>query len=1095
MGREHGSHDGASVVMTEESAPPVLAIRLLGSLELRLGSAEVALPPSRRTRALLGYLVATATPQPRAALCDLLWDGPDDPRAALRWSLTKLRAVVDGGSRLRLKADRERVGFVASDCRIDVQRVRALLADGVAAASLAALEESAQLLQGEFLDGLDLPACYRFHHWCMAEREHHGALRRSVLQTLVQRLAGEPERAMPYGRAMVAADPLAEEAHATLVRILAATDRYPEAEQHYEWARDLLRREVALPAGGPLDEAIRRARRERQAASAQAGEPADGGIGAQGAPPVSARREPVPGATPAALHAGASAPAPGSTHDARPPAFGNGSPVAQPLLGRDAELRAIGALLAGGPSRTRLLLFAGEPGIGKTRLLDHLAERAMISGRRVIRGRCFEAEMVRPYGLWLDALRGLATDGLPRETLSQAAPLLAGQLAEGGNRERLFDAAAALLRSLALAQPLALVLDDLQWIDEGSAALLHFLARTLDDGSAIAIAGAARAGEVDDNRWAKGLLQSLRREDGMQRLNLGPLDEEHARALLGGDTIDAAGALRHSGGNPLFLIELARAAARGAEGAGRGIDALIDERLAALDEGARSLLAWAAALGREIRPELLAAAAGVPLAEVLSRLERFENHGLLASTGQGHVDFVHDLVRQAIYRSMSQPRRRAVHRQIARVLQAASAEDPWLHGEIVRHASLADDAAGAARASLAAGEHCLRVFANAEAIAVAEHGLAHVEDLAPSAERVRLEIGLLRLRVTAAAGPEGRQLPLLAERIERAIAAAEALALHAQAAAGWEVLAFMQQRSSEPDRTLASTLAAERATRRADATTHCLQLANSGRCLLDIEGDPVRGRALLEEAATLAGELDLRVMEIEWGRGLLARHEGDLDAAQAALARAVALARGAENHWREYECMVWLATVQYERGQYTDVLRHVEEVLAAAARMGDMPAPFAQGLAALARLRLDEAAMEQAGSDAADLAAPTERALAASLDTLRSLDDKAHLAYVLNEAAAWALDRGRPAAAAAAADEALAAARAVRRPTEVAVALARLVGADGGATMKAPSRAALRAAARPTSGSASRSPTQGDAGIDSEAEAPAATTVIPTPGP
>ena len=72
-----------------------LRVRLLGDLELRRGEVLLPLPPSRRTRALLGFLVATASPQSRSALCDLLWDGPDDPRASLRWSLTKLRAVVD----------------------------------------------------------------------------------------------------------------------------------------------------------------------------------------------------------------------------------------------------------------------------------------------------------------------------------------------------------------------------------------------------------------------------------------------------------------------------------------------------------------------------------------------------------------------------------------------------------------------------------------------------------------------------------------------------------------------------------------------------------------------------------------------------------------------------------------------------------------------------------------------------------------------------------------------------------------------------------------------------------------------------------------
>ena len=989
---------GASVVTSAMASSAMtssdlLRVRLLGDLELRRGGALLPLPPSRRTRALLGYLVATATAQSRSALCDLLWDGSGDPRASLRWSLTKLRAVVDDTSAQRLVADRERVAFDALQCEVDTARVRTLLVGGADAAPLAALEEAAGLLQGEFLDGLDLPACYRFHHWCMAERERHGTLRRGVLDALVARLVREPERALPHGRALVAADPLAEGPHAALVRLLAAAGRYPDAERHYTWARELLQREIAMPPGGPLDDAIHRVRRERRDAVAIAAAP-------QSAP---------------ALIPMVDAPAP--------------APMVKPqaLLGRDAERDAVAQALAG-RGRARLLLFAGEPGIGKTRLLDHVADCAVGAGRRVIRGRCFEAEMVRPYGLWLDALRGVSTAGVPADTLAQAAPLLAGHAAEGGNRERLFDAATVLVRSLAALQPLALLLDDLQWIDEGSAALLHFLARTLDPGCAVLLAGAARAGEIDDNPWAKGLLQSLSRAGGVQRMDLGPLGETDARSLLGAVPIDVADALRQSGGNPLYLIELASAAQRGVDGAGRSVAALIDERLRALDDGARDLLGWAATMGRELRPELLAAAAGLPVTEVLARLEHFERRGLVAPTGHGHFDFVHDLVRQAVYRSLSQPRRRAIHRQIAHALIAASAQDPWLHGEIVRHAGLAKDALAAARACLAGGEHCLRVFANGDAAAVAERGLAHVDELLPGAERVRLEIDLLRLRVAAAAGPGGRRLPALAGRIERAIEAAEALALHAHAAAGWEILAFWQQQAGDTGRTHEATLAAERMTRRADATTHCLQLANSGRCLLEIEADPARGRALLDEAAALAAELALKVMEIEWGRGLVARAEGDLDTACAALARAVALARLTDNHWREYECMVWLATAELEHGRFADVLRHVDEIVAAAARMGEPQAPFAQALGALARLRQGD------GGGQAELAA--------SLAALRELDDKAHLAYMLNEAAAAALEAGRADAAALCAGEALTAARAVRRVTEIAVATARLAAAS-----------------------------------------------------
>src|SRR5690348_13094119 len=97
----------------------VLEIRLLGELEVVLGGRLAKLPPSKKTRALLSYLVARGQAQLRARLCDLLWDGPDDPRAGLRWSLSKLRSVFEEGAasgHLELegpfRASGERVEFV-----------------------------------------------------------------------------------------------------------------------------------------------------------------------------------------------------------------------------------------------------------------------------------------------------------------------------------------------------------------------------------------------------------------------------------------------------------------------------------------------------------------------------------------------------------------------------------------------------------------------------------------------------------------------------------------------------------------------------------------------------------------------------------------------------------------------------------------------------------------------------------------------------------------------------------------------------------------------------------------------------------------------
>lgn len=1008
------------------STAATLHVRLLGDLELRRGDGPaLVLPPSRRTRALLGYLVATGASHSRSALCDLLWDGSDDPRASLRWSLTKLRAVVDDDVAARLQAGRDTVGFAASSCQIDSVSVDALLhGQDLARLSLDALEDAARTLHGEFLDGMELPACYRFHHWWMAERERFARLRRGVLETLTVRLADEPQRALPYGRAMVSSDPLAEGAHATLVRLLAAAGRYPEAEQHYAYARELLRREVALPDGGALDETIRAVRRRQRQAAASP-------------------RPPAPPQAPAAPAARALS----FLELARPAA-----PAPAAMIGRDVECRTIDAAIDA-PQAAPVLLLLGEPGIGKTRLLDHLAERADARGLRLIRARCFEAEAVRPYGFWIDALRGLPSDGTGAQLLAAVAPLMGGAVG-AVSREQLFDAAAALLDGLAARQPLAVVVDDLQWIDDASAALLHFVARRLADPSRpVLFAAAARADEVDDNPSARGLLQSLARERTLLRLALQPLTEDDVRGWLGDRLADVRAALRDSGGNPLFLIELARAAEGGScrappgpgqpgpppegdrvdrqgrleSGGGRGLDALIGDRLRALDETSRDVLGWAAAFGGEFGAERLADATALPLPEMLGRIGLLERRGLLSASGDGGLDFAHALVRQAVYRSLSMARRRAQHRQIARTLVAASADDPWLHGEVVHHASLAGDAPMATRAALAAGEHWLRVFANHDAAQVAERGLALLDELAHGAERTRLEIGLLRLRVAAAAAPGGRRLPDLRARIRRAVDAAQSLALHGVASSGWEILAYWCQQMGDATGAQQATLAAERCARLADAITRCQQLANTGRCLIDIEADGERGRALLADAATLAAELQLPLMELEWGHGLVARAEGNLVAARASLERAVALARAASNHWREYECMLALATVEFEQGRFDDVLRHVSEVADAARRMGESQVPFADALAALARQRLGQT---DAGA-----------AIEASLAALRQRDAKAHLAYALNEAATLALGAGAASVATRLASEALEAALVVRRPTQIARARATIAAA------------------------------------------------------
>ena len=99
-----------------------LEITLLGELKVVRDGQEMALPSSRKARALLAFLITTQRPHRRERLCELFWDLPDDPKAALRWSLSKLRKVVDSADHLRIIADRERVSFETSGMDVDIHR-------------------------------------------------------------------------------------------------------------------------------------------------------------------------------------------------------------------------------------------------------------------------------------------------------------------------------------------------------------------------------------------------------------------------------------------------------------------------------------------------------------------------------------------------------------------------------------------------------------------------------------------------------------------------------------------------------------------------------------------------------------------------------------------------------------------------------------------------------------------------------------------------------------------------------------------------------------------------------------------------------------
>ena len=196
------------MIVTGESDQVGAPLRLsvLGAFAVRHRGKALDLPPSRKTRALLAYLAVADQPQSRQRLCGLFWDTPDDLRAALRWSLSKIRKIVNVDGQDVLLADHGQVTFLTQSIELDLRHVRDL-SQRLASADIAELEQAAQALEGGFLEDLSLPRCREFESWRLSLTSEVNLLRATVLRTLVDRLAGDPSRALRHALALRALDP------------------------------------------------------------------------------------------------------------------------------------------------------------------------------------------------------------------------------------------------------------------------------------------------------------------------------------------------------------------------------------------------------------------------------------------------------------------------------------------------------------------------------------------------------------------------------------------------------------------------------------------------------------------------------------------------------------------------------------------------------------------------------------------------------------------------------------------------------------------------------------------------------------------------
>ncbi|MEJ7584709.1 MAG: BTAD domain-containing putative transcriptional regulator, partial [Acidimicrobiales bacterium] len=397
---------------------------------------------------------------------------------------------------------------------------------------------------------------------------------------------------------------------------------------------------------------------------------------------------------------------------------------ALPLVGREDHLRVVDAVLEGvGTAKPQIVMLAGEPGIGKTRLLSEVAARAGARSLTVLYGRCYEepfgavaplVEAVTPL------LRASVNDGRldrpirSRSLLGRLFPDLPLQGVPEGpaldpaeEQARLLMGLIDLFEVLVEGRPTVLIVDDLHWADRTSMQALLRLASRIDQ-IPLLIIGAYRDGELTDGPLAPAL-DRMRREAELTVLSLtglGPAEAEDLLEGLVGQVDETAVADLHSrtGGNPLFLSEYAHSIPALSEGhelpaadlaVPDGIRAVVRQRLDRLTPATADMLAVASVCGVEVDFATLATVVALDEDGLIAAVEEASTANLITEVpGNGErLAFTHALVRDTLYESFSSLRRRRLHRRVADHLDLAVVDDPRSVVEMARHLLASDPAA------------------------------------------------------------------------------------------------------------------------------------------------------------------------------------------------------------------------------------------------------------------------------------------------------------------------------------------------------------------------------------------------------------------
>ena len=722
-----------------------LTLHILGAPGIARDGTPVAVD-TRKATALLAYLAVTGRSHAREALAALLWPEYDDEhaRAALRRTLSTLRAALGAP---HLTIDRDTVSLVpGAGFWVDVTEFRARLAAcrthghavaDVCHACLAPLAEAAALYRDDFLAGFTLRDSAEFDDWQFTQAE---SLRAELAEALGKLAAGysasgDFAAALAAALRWLALDPLREEAHRQVMRLQAWAGQRNAALRQYRACVRILEQELGvapLAETTELYEAIKGNRLQQPAALS--------GL------PRSDSAQPAPGED-----------LTGFERPAR----------SLPLVGRAAELTALVRAHARHATGGYFVALEGEAGIGKTRLAEEFLARVRAQDVTIITVRCYEGEANVAYGPVADGLRGALAqsacadrlDALPAHWLAEAARLLpelsvlrpglplSPPLDAPGGQSRFFEGLRQVLSTICQGSASnVLFFDNMHWADAASLELMAYLVRRLR-GQPLFILATWRSDEGPAVSRLRGLVAEAQRAGFgtalvLIRLVLSDvLDLVRSLSEAGADLPDGIGGrlYRETEGLPLFLAAYLEALAQNGEKGTvsawpvpRGVAALLQARLDAVEEMARQALQAAAVIGRSFDLTTLQATSGRSDEEVVFALEALASRGIVAEVAEDagaapRYDFTHEMLRALVYEETSLARRRLLHGRAARSLleRARVRRDLDLQaGQIGRHFRLAGQDADAAVCFALAGDHARGLFANTEALTHYQAALA-----------------------------------------------------------------------------------------------------------------------------------------------------------------------------------------------------------------------------------------------------------------------------------------------------------------------------------------------------------------------------------